>query len=194
MNRLLLCLVFAVVSAVAVAEEAPVGNPAVVLDTSLGSITLELFADAAPASAKNFLGYVERGFYDGTVFHRVIPGFMVQGGGFTDDMVRKPTRDPITNEADNGRVNQRGTLAMARTSDPHSATAQFFINVVDNDFLNHSGKTPRGWGYAVFGRVTAGMDVVDAIAAVQTGRANGMSDVPLEPVIIRKAQLLSASQ
>ncbi len=194
MNRLLLCLVFAVVSAVAVAEEAPVGNPAVVLDTSLGSITLELFADAAPASAKNFLGYVERGFYDGTVFHRVIPGFMVQGGGFTDDMVRKPTRDPITNEADNGRVNQRGTLAMARTSDPHSATAQFFINVVDNDFLNHSGKTPRGWGYAVFGRVTAGMDVVDAIAAVQTGRANGMSDVPLEPVIIRKAQLLSGSQ
>ncbi|MGB1882214.1 MAG: peptidylprolyl isomerase [Gammaproteobacteria bacterium] len=194
MNRLLLCLVFAVVSAVAVAEEAPVGNPAVVLDTSLGSITLELFADAAPASTKNFLGYVERGFYDGTVFHRVIPGFMVQGGGFTDDMVRKPTRDPITNEADNGRVNQRGTLAMARTSDPHSATAQFFINVVDNDFLNHSGKTPRGWGYAVFGRVTAGMDVVDAIAAVQTGRANGMSDVPLEPVIIRKAQLLSASQ
>lgn len=194
MNRLLLCLVFAVVSAVAVAEEAPVGNPAVVLDTSLGSITLELFADAAPASTKNFLGYVERGFYDGTVFHRVIPGFMVQGGGFTDDMVRKPTRDPITNEADNGRVNQRGTLAMARTSDPHSATAQFFINVVDNDFLNHSGKTPRGWGYAVFGRVTAGMDVVDAIAAVQTGRANGMSDVPLEPVIIRKAQLLSGSQ
>ncbi len=194
MNRLLLCLVFAVVSAVAVAEEAPVGNPAVVLDTSLGSITLELFADAAPASTKNFLGYVERGFYDGTVFHRVIPGFMVQGGGFTDDMVRKPTRDPITNEADNGRVNQRGTLAMARTSDPHSATAQFFINVVDNDFLNHSGKTPRGWGYAVFGRVTAGMDVVDAIAAVQTGRANGMSDVPLEPVIIRKAQLLSASK
>ena len=194
MNRLLLCLVFAVVSAVAVAEEAPVGNPAVVLDTSLGSITLELFADAAPASTKNFLGYVERGFYDGTVFHRVIPGFMIQGGGFTDDMVRKPTRDPITNEADNGRVNQRGTLAMARTSDPHSATAQFFINVVDNDFLNHSGKTPRGWGYAVFGRVTAGMDVVDAIAAVQTGRANGMSDVPLEPVIIRKAQLLSASQ
>lgn len=194
MNRLLLCLVFAVVSAVAAAEEAPEGNPAVVLDTSLGSITLELFADAAPASTKNFLGYVERGFYDGTVFHRVIPGFMVQGGGFTDDMVRKPTRDPITNEADNGRVNQRGTLAMARTSDPHSATAQFFINVVDNDFLNHSGKTPRGWGYAVFGRVTAGMDVVDAIAAVQTGRANGMSDVPLEPVIIRKAQLLSASQ
>ncbi len=194
MNRLLLCLVFAVVSAVAAAEEAPVGNPAVVLDTSLGSITLELFADAAPVSTKNFLGYVERGFYDGTVFHRVIPGFMVQGGGFTDDMVRKPTRDPITNEADNGRVNQRGTLAMARTSDPHSATAQFFINVVDNDFLNHSGKTPRGWGYAVFGRVTAGMDVVDAIAAVQTGRANGMSDVPLEPVIIRKAQLLSASQ
>ena len=194
MNRLLLCLVYAVVSAVAVAEEAPVGNPAVVLDTSLGSITLELFADAAPASTKNFLGYVERGFYDGTVFHRVIPGFMIQGGGFTDDMVRKPTRDPITNEADNGRVNQRGTLAMARTSDPHSATAQFFINVVDNDFLNHSGKTPRGWGYAVFGRVTAGMDVVDAIAAVQTGRANGMSDVPLEPVIIRKAQLLSASQ
>lgn len=194
MNRLLLCLVFAVVSAVAAAEEAPEGNPAVVLDTSLGSITLELFADAAPVSTKNFLGYVERGFYDGTVFHRVIPGFMVQGGGFTDDMVRKPTRDPITNEADNGRVNQRGTLAMARTSDPHSATAQFFINVVDNDFLNHSGKTPRGWGYAVFGRVTAGMDVVDAIAAVQTGRANGMSDVPLEPVIIRKAQLLSASQ
>ena len=194
MNRLLLCLVYAVVSAVAVAEEAPVGNPSVVLDTSLGSITLELFADAAPASTKNFLGYVERGFYDGTVFHRVIPGFMIQGGGFTDDMVRKPTRDPITNEADNGRVNRRGTLAMARTSDPHSATAQFFINVVDNDFLNHSGKTPRGWGYAVFGRVTAGMDVVDAIAAVQTGRANGMSDVPLEPVMIRKAQLLSASQ
>lgn len=159
-------------------------NPQLVMQTSHGAINIELFADKAPVSVKNFLNYIERGFYDKTIFHRVIPDFMIQGGGFTTDMIRKPTRDPITNEADNGAKNLRGTLAMARTQQPDSATAQFFINLKDNDFLDHSGKSLRGWGYAVFGKVTAGMDVVDAIAAEPTRRVGGMSDVPVNPVII----------
>ena len=164
--------------------------PQVVLETSLGDITLELLPEQAPGSVANFLDYVRAGFYDGTIFHRVIAGFMIQGGGFSADMVRKPTRDPIANEADNGLANERGTVALARTQDPHSATSQFFINVVDNGFLDHQSQTPRGWGYAVFGRVSAGMDVVDAVAASATGVVGGMPDVPLEPVVIRAARIV----
>lgn len=162
-------------------------NPRVLLETSKGSITLELDAEKAPKSVENFLAYVDAGFYDGTVFHRVIPDFMIQGGGYLESMDRKETRLPIQNEADNGLKNERGTLALARTSDPHSATSQFFINLKDNDFLNHRGKSPQGWGYAVFGRVTSGMEVVDAIAAEPTGIRAGMQDVPNTPVLIQRA-------
>jgi cyclophilin family peptidyl-prolyl cis-trans isomerase len=158
-------------------------NPKVILNTTLGALTVELLADQAPITVQNFLGYVDAGFFDGTIFHRVIPGFMVQGGGFTADMRQKPTRASIKNEADNGVKNTRGTLAMARTSDINSATAQFFVNLVDNGFLDHGG---RDFGYAVFGRVTAGMDVVDAIAKVKTGRKGSHGDVPLEPVVIQR--------
>lgn len=156
------------------------------IETSMGTIELELYRDKAPKSGENFLAYANAGFYDGTIFHRVIPGFMIQGGGFTPDMGQKPTREPIANEADNGVTNDRGTIAMARTSDPNSATAQFFINLVDNGFLNHTAKNAGGWGYAVFGKVTAGMDVVDNIAAVATTNADGMGDVPVEPVVIER--------
>jgi len=172
------------------AEEAAKGNPKVVLDTSKGKIVFELFADKAPETVKNFLAYVDATFYDGTIFHRVIPNFMIQGGGFTTDMKQKPSRDPIKNEADNGLGNQRGTIAMARTSEPHSATAQFFINSIDNDFLNYKSKTPQGWGYAVFGRVIEGMDVVDAISKVKTKTRGRYRDVPAEPVVIRSAKRL----
>jgi cyclophilin family peptidyl-prolyl cis-trans isomerase len=158
-------------------------NPKVILNTTLGALTVELLADQAPITVQNFLGYVDAGFFEGTIFHRVIPGFMVQGGGFTADMRQKPTRASIKNEADNGVKNTRGTLAMARTSDINSATAQFFVNLVDNGFLDHGG---RDFGYAVFGRVTAGMDVVDAIAKVKTGRKGSHGDVPLEPVVIQR--------
>ena len=163
-------------------------NPQVNLQTNKGLIVIELYPDQAPQSVANFLAYVDAGFYDGTIFHRVIPDFMIQGGGFTADLEKKATRDPIPNEADNGLKNERGTLAMARTNDPNSATAQFFINHKDNAFLDHSGKNPRGWGYAVFGRVTDGMSVVDAIATTPTG-AKGMfpKDVPLETIVIEKA-------
>jgi len=149
--------------------------------TSAGDFSVELFEKEAPESAANFLQYVEDGHYDGTIFHRVIPGFMIQGGGFASGMEQKDTRPPIRNEATNGLENLRGTLAMARTSDVHSATAQFFINLVDNDFLNHQ---PGNYGYAVFGRVIAGMDVIDAIAAVPTTRRRGHGDVPVDEVII----------
>jgi cyclophilin family peptidyl-prolyl cis-trans isomerase len=164
--------------------------PRVALETSKGRIVLELDAEHAPKSVENFLAYVRAGHYDGTVFHRVIPGFMIQGGGFTPDMTQKPTRPPIANEADNGLKNRRGTLAMARTSDPDSATAQFFINLVDNTPLDFRSKDVRGWGYAVFGKVVEGMDVVDAIAQVQTGRRGPYDDVPVEPVVIQKAEIL----
>ena len=173
-----------------IAAAADAGAPQVVLETSQGAITVELFADQAPRSVANFLDYVRAGYYDDTVFHRVIPGFMIQGGGMTADMTRKPARDPVQNEADNGLANTRGTLALARTQDPHSATSQFFINVVDNDFLDHQSQTPRGWGYAVFGRVSAGMDVVDAIAAIPTGVVDGMPDVPVEAIVIESARVL----
>ncbi|CAN8139107.1 peptidyl-prolyl cis-trans isomerase A [uncultured Thiomicrorhabdus sp.] len=162
-------------------------NPQVLLETSKGNITLELNANKAPKSVANFLGYVNSGYYDGLIFHRVINGFMIQGGGLDESMKKKSSKAPIINEADNGLSNDRGTIAMARTGDPHSATSQFFINHKDNNFLNHTGKNSRGWGYAVFGKVTQGMDVVDAIAKVSTTRVNGRGDVPAKPIIIIKA-------
>lgn len=159
----------------------------VILKTNYGDITIELDFEKAPKTAENFVQYVKEGFYDGTIFHRVINNFMIQGGGFEPGMKQKATRDPIENEADNGLANDSGTIAMARTMDPHSASAQFFINVKDNDFLNHSAKTAQGWGYAVFGKVTDGMDVVDKIKAVATTMAAGHQDVPAEDVIINSA-------
>ena len=158
--------------------------------TNHGNIDIELDFDKAPATAANFEQYAKDGFYNGTIFHRVIPGFMIQGGGMESGMKEKDTRDPITNEADNGLKNARGTIAMARTSDPHSASAQFFINLVDNHFLNHTSKTNAGWGYAVFGKVVAGMDIVDKIATVNTGRSGMHRDVPLEEVVIEKTEIL----
>lgn len=155
-----------------------------------GVIALELDEVKAPKSVANFLAYVKIGHYDGTIFHRVINGFMIQGGGFTPDMQQKPTNAPIENEAANGLRNDIYTIAMARTNEPHSASAQFFINVKNNDFLNHTAPTPRGWGYAVFGRVTSGQDVVDAINGVPTGRRGYFDDVPLEAVVIEKAVAL----
>lgn len=155
-----------------------------------GVIALELDDAKAPKSVANFLAYVKSGHYDGTIFHRVINGFMIQGGGFTPDMQQKPTNAPIENEAANGLKNDIYTIAMARTNEPHSASAQFFINVKNNDFLNHTAPTPRGWGYAVFGRVTSGQDVVDAIKGVPTGRRGYFDDVPLEAVVIEKAVAL----
>ena len=152
------------------------------LETSMGNIVIELDEQITPVTVKNFLGYVEAGFYDGVIFHRVIPGFMIQGGGFTKQMAKKETRDPIVNEAQNGLSNMRGTVAMARTNDPNSATAQFFINHGNNDFLNYIDDNKAG--YAAFGKVTEGMDVVDAIASVETTTRNGMDDVPVEPVTI----------
>jgi cyclophilin family peptidyl-prolyl cis-trans isomerase len=163
-------------------------NPVVVLETSMGNITIELDAENAPNSTANFLAYVEDGYFIDTTFHRVIPNFMIQGGGITADMKDKPSkRAAIENEANNGLKNDRGTLAMARTSDPHSATSQFFINHKDNDFLNFKSETMQGWGYTVFGKVTDGMDVVDAMAAVKTGSKGGHQDVPLETITITGA-------
>jgi peptidyl-prolyl cis-trans isomerase B (cyclophilin B) len=161
------------------------------LETSLGNIRVELDDEKAPATVKNFLTNVENGHYDGTVFHRVIKGFMVQGGGFEPGMTQKPTGSTIQNEANNGLKNDRYTLAMARTSAPHSATAQFFINGADNEFLNFKSETPQGWGYAVFGRVIAGQDVVDAIERVRTGNRGGHADVPLDDVTITRATVVS---
>lgn len=169
-------------------------NPVVRLDTTAGPVTIELYEDKAPKSVANFLQYVDRGFYNGTQFHRVISGFMIQGGGFDQSGQRKATREPIQNEADNGLKNKRGTLAMARTSNPHSATAQFFVNLVDNRNLDFTGKSTRGWGYTVFGAVTDGMNVVDNIARERTTsqRLNGMMarDVPEVPILITKAYRL----
>ncbi len=165
-------------------------NPMIKMETSKGTMTIELFADKAPNSVANFMSYVEDGFYDGLIFHRVIPNFMVQGGGMMPDMSEKPNKAPIKNEANNGLKNDRGTLAMARTQDPHSATSQFFINLKDNDFLNFTSETPAGWGYAVFGKVTDGLDVIDEIAKVKTGNHGGHGDVPLEPVMIDKVTVI----
>ena len=164
------------------------GKPMVKLETSLGVIKVELYSDKAPVTVKNFLAYVNDGHYDGLIFHRVIREFMVQGGGFTKEMKERGSKyPPIKNEADNGLSNDRGTLAMARTSVVDSATAQFFINVVNNDSLNHRSKTPQGYGYAVFGKVVEGMDVVDKIRVVPTGKSGMFQDVPLQPVTITKA-------
>ena len=163
----------------------------VMMTTTVGPMTIELDADSAPKTVENFLSYVADGFYDGTIFHRVIDNFMIQGGGFTADMEQKSTQAPIENEANNGLKNERGTIAMARTQDPHSATAQFFINVQDNDFLNHTGENMQGWGYAVFGKVTDGEDVLDKIRGVQTGSQAGHQDVPVEPIIIESVAIIN---
>lgn len=160
------------------------------LHTNHGVIALELDAKRAPETAKNFLAYVESGFYSNTVFHRVIDGFMVQGGGFEPGMRQKPTRAPIKNEADNGLKNDRYTIAMARTSDPHSASSQFFINVKDNDFLNHTAPNANGWGYCVFGKVVEGQDIVDKIRGVKTGKSGFHSDVPVQDVLIERAEVV----
>jgi len=167
-------------------------NPVVEIVTNVGSIRAELYADKAPKSVENFLQYTKDRFYDGTIFHRVMPGFMVQGGGFTSDMEQKKTRDPIQNEAQNGIKNTTGTLAMARTPNPHSATAQFFINVADNEFLNFTSPTQQGYGYAVFGKVTQGMDVVNKIVAVPTGNRGGHQNVPVKPVVIQSVRIVTA--
>lgn len=168
------------------------------LDTTLGKIVLELDQSKAPNTVANFLSYVDDGFYNGTVFHRVIPGFMIQGGGFDQQYQQKQTKAPLANEANNGLRNERGTIAMARTSDPHSATAQFFINTVDNRSLDHRGQTPSGWGYAVFGKVVEGMDVIDRISSTRTsqGRLNGhpAPDVPILPVVINSARRIVAAE
>lgn len=168
-------------------------QPRVLVETTLGNFELVLNPDKAPKTVANFLGYVNSGFYDGTTFHRVIDGFMIQGGGFTADYLRKETNPPIINEADNGLKNLRGTIAMARTMDPHSATAQFFINVKDNGFLDYTSKSPRGWGYAVFGQVVKGMDTVDKIRQVKTGPGGVFpSDVPQEMVVIKRMSVMNA--
>jgi cyclophilin family peptidyl-prolyl cis-trans isomerase len=179
--------VVALFSSAAFAADAKT-NPQVRLTTDLGAIEIELYADKAPVTVKNFLQYVDAGFYDGTIFHRVIANFMIQGGGFEPGLKQKSANAPIQNEADNGLKNTTGTLAMARTSDPHSASAQFFINAKDNEFLNHRGKNGNDWGYAVFGKVTKGMDVVKKIEAVATTMKSGHGDVPAKDVVIRKAE------
>ncbi len=165
-------------------------DPMVKLETTMGDIVIELNEKKAPKSVKNFLSYVKSGHYNNTIFHRIIDNFMIQGGGFTEKMIQKPTGKPIENEADNGLKNDKYTLAMARTTDPNSATAQFFINVNDNDFLNHTGKNPQGWGYAVFGKVVEGQDVVDKIKDVPTETRGGHQDVPKEQVKIIKAEVV----
>jgi cyclophilin family peptidyl-prolyl cis-trans isomerase len=163
-------------------------NSMVKMTTSLGEITIELYPDQAPETVENFLQYTDSGFFDGTIFHRVIPGFVLQGGGFTPDMERKETREPIPNESDNGLKNLRGTLSMARLPDPHSATSQFFVNLVDNPHLDHQGGAQ--WGYAVFGKVVEGMEVIDQIGGVETTTRAGHRDVPAEPVVIEEARRL----
>ena len=185
---LILCL--GGVLALAGQAQAADPDPAVKLETSLGDIVVRLDARKAPISTANFVQYVKSGFYDGTVFHRVIKNFMIQGGGFTPDLKQKSARASIRNEADNGLKNKKYTIAMARTGEPHSATAQFFINTKDNDFLDFKSQTPQGWGYAVFGKVVKGQEVVDKIAAVTTGKKGYYDDVPMENVIIKKAVIV----
>ena len=164
----------------------------VIIHTTFGDIKLALDAEKAPKTVANFLSYAGDGYYDGTIFHRVIDNFMIQGGGFDTDMQQQACGDPVDNEADNGLKNDFGTVAMARTTDPHSATDQFFINVKDNDFLNHSGKSMQGWGYTVFGKVIEGSEVLDKIRAVATGSSNGHQDVPVDPIIIETVQIVDA--
>jgi peptidyl-prolyl cis-trans isomerase B (cyclophilin B) len=173
------------------AQDKPKDNPIVVMKTTMGDITIELFPNKAPETVKNFLWYVDNKFYEGLIFHRVMANFMIQGGGFTKDMVRKEGNPPIQNEADNKLSNTRSTIAMARTGDPHSATSQFFINVKDNTALDFKGKTPQGWGYAVFGQVIDGMDVVDQIRQVKTTTKAGNENVPVDPIVIKKVYRLA---
>ncbi|WP_352338940.1 peptidylprolyl isomerase [Psychrobacter sp. 16-MNA-CIBAN-0192] len=168
-----------------------VDMPVVQLDTNMGAIVIELNEEKAPKTVENFLNYVKSGHYDGTIFHRIIDGFMIQGGGMDAEMNEKSTNKPVENEADNGLKNDAGTIAMARTQDPHSATSQFFVNVKDNDFLNHSGKNMQGWGYTVFGKVTSGMDVIEKMKGVPTGRFGMHADVPKEPVVINSATIIT---
>jgi len=189
----LLALLSLPLSTTATDQPAKSTNPNVRMTTNMGVIEIELNAKFAPATVKNFLGYVDNGFYNGTIFHRVIPGFMIQGGGMTAGMKEKPAGAKIQNEADNGLKNLTGTLAMARTNDPHSASAQFFINTVDNASLDHRGKNPQGWGYAVFGKVTKGMDVVKKIEAVQTSNAGMHQNVPVKDVVITKMEVIKDS-
>lgn len=177
--------------AMALSAGAYAANPVVEMKTSMGNITLELYPGKAPRTVANFLRYVKDGYYDGTIFHRVIRGFMIQGGGFERPLAQKRTREPIENEAANGLKNEAGTIAMARTSNPHSATSQFFINVADNAFLNFRDPTPQGYGYAVFGRVVKGMDVAEKISLVATGSVGPFTDVPREPVLIEEVKLVS---
>lgn len=184
---LLLACLLVCFAGVLAASAAPV---AVNMETSMGTIVLRLDSEKAPNTVENFVKYVKAGFYDGTIFHRVISGFMIQGGGFTADMTQKPTNDPIQNEANNGLTNAKYTIAMARTSDPHSAMAQFFINTGDNVFLNHKAQTTQGWGYAVFGKVIRGQDVVDKIEKVATQRKGMHDDVPRNPVTITKVTII----
>jgi cyclophilin family peptidyl-prolyl cis-trans isomerase len=191
-RALVAALLLCAVGALGVLDARAAAGQTVTLETTKGNIVVELYPDEAPKTVANFLAYVQSGHYDGTIFHRVISGFMIQGGGLTSDLAKKSTREPIENESDNGLSNTRGTIAMARTPAPHSATAQFFINTVDNKALDHGG-VANGWGYAVFGKVTEGMDVADAVAAVKTTtkqspEGSEMSDVPLEPVVIQKAR------
>ena len=183
-----LALVFAASSEGVAMEEKKV-NPSVIIETSLGNITVELSQDKAPKTVANFLEYVKTGYFKGTIFHRVIKGFMVQGGGLTADMKGKPTQSPVENEATNGLKNTRGTIAMARTAEIHSATSQFFINTVDNSFLDHRSKSPDKFGYCVFGKVTSGMDVVDKIEAAQTETKGMYQNVPTKPILITDARL-----
>ncbi len=189
MHRLYL-LAFAFLFSIA----AHAANPQLEVKTSQGTVTIELYQDKAPKTVENFLQYAKDGFFNGTIFHRVIPGFMIQGGGFTPDMKQKETRAQIQNEATNGLKNETGTLAMARTNDPHSASAQFFINLKDNAFLDHKAPNDRGWGYAVFGKVVQGFDIVEKIAKIPTGRSGAFQDVPNTPVLIESVKLLPAKK
>jgi peptidyl-prolyl cis-trans isomerase B (cyclophilin B) len=177
--------IFTLLLAIVFSQLTLAANPKVVLETTHGTIELELFQDKAPKTVANFLSYVDDKFYDGTIFHRVINNFMIQGGGFDRNMDQKPTKSAVVNEANNGLKNGPGTVAMARTQDPHSATAQFFINVSDNEFLNHTAPTPGGWGYAVFAKVINGMHVVDRIKLVKTGTIKGHGDVPMDTILIK---------
>jgi len=189
LNKCFVLLLIVCFSALAVHANQQLENKIMIkLSTSMGEITLELDAENAPITVENFLSYVDSGHYDNTIFHRVIPGFVIQGGGMASGMQEKGTGTPIQNEADNGLKNLTGAICMARTNDPHSATSQFFINLKDNNFLDHTEKTESGWGYAVFGRVVSGMDVVEKIAAVETGNVGHHSDVPLEEVVLEKSE------
>ncbi len=189
MKQILLPVLFLVMmTGISTGQENQVSSPQIVMETSKGEIVLVLYPDKAPLTVKNFINYVDAGFYNGTIFHRVIPGFMLQGGGFSQNMQKKTTMKPVKNEADNGLKNDRGTIAMARTQDPHSASSQFFINTVDNAFLNYKGQTTAGWGYAVFGKVIKGMEVVDAISKVETGTHQKYRDVPKTAVVIIKVR------